>query len=425
MRRAVAWTTRTGVALTVALAGAAGVRAQTPAVSILDARVVEGSGGSWDVSVTVTLSPSTPSPVDVPWSTADGSAISGQDYAYRTGLVTFPPSSTTQTLMVSIAGDTVVEWSPTLQMDEAFFIELGPPTTMNATLLKSRATVTILDDDRTLPGLQLVSAVADGAVTSGRVRLQWRVPPAPANPGPVSDVLVRWNEGAGCTAPVDPFVSVTGSEFFLFANLAIPVSAPGETQIVEHGGRPLGVRHCYALFAIYPPSSATMERATVIATPFDAAAPNPVAWAYSTDYPDVVPPTVGLDAVYTVSTDGVVHAMTRGEMGGVWPTGWNPVALGNAAHNRSPVVPLPYGQRFFVGTQSGEVHAVDGENGSIAWSRSAAFKNTQLSPYTVGAVQGTPAGLFTSWGQNDVSWSARTRRPPTRSTCSSPRRAGT
>ena len=392
---------RAGVALAVAVAGAAGARAQTPSVSIEDARVVEGSSGNWSVDVTVTLSSSTSSTVAVPWSTADGSAISGQDFSYGTGSVTFPPFTTTQTLAVTIWGDTTIDWNPTLQMDEAFFIQLGTPT--NATLLESRATVTIVDDDRAYPGLQLVSAVADGGPASGRVRLQWRVPPAPANPGPPIDVLVRWNEGSTCTAPADAIVPVTGSEFLLFANLGIPVNAPGQTQIVEHLDRPLGLRHCYALFAIYPPSTATMERAAVVATPFNSAAPNLVAWAYSVggSAPSVVPPTVGVDAVYTVSTDGVVHAMLRGEAGGAWPAAWNPVGLGKPAHNRSPVVPLPYGSRLFVGTESGDVHAVNGTNGAVAWSRSASFSNTQLP--SAGGVQGTPAGLFTSFaGQNDV-----------------------
>jgi hypothetical protein len=46
------------------------------------------------------------------------------------------------------------------------------------------------------------------------------------------------------------------------------------------------------------------------------------------------------------------------------------------------------------------VHAVDGANGSIAWSRSGRFSHAL--PGTTGIVQGTPAGLFTSFGgKND------------------------
>jgi hypothetical protein len=395
MRRGVAWVMQPVATLAVVLAGAVSARAQTPAVSILDVRVVEGSSGGWDQNVTVTLSGSSASAVDVPWTTVNGSAIGGADFTAASGSVHFNSGVTSQTLSVQIAGDWTSEWNSTLQLDEVFFVDLGTPT--NATLLKSRATVTIVDDDRMMPGLQFVSAVADGGGTTGRVRLQWRVPPAPVAP---SDVLVRWNVGASCTAPANTIVSVTGGQFYLFMDLGIAVNSPGETQLVEHLNRPLGIRHCYALFAIYPPFITTTERATVVATPFNATAPASVAWAYSSPSTSVVPPTVGVDAVYTASTDGVVHAMQRGDSGGPWPTAWNPVALGKPAHNRSPVVPLPYGARLFVGTESGEVHAVDGKNGAIAWSRSAAF-NTQLP--NIGGVQGTPAGLFKSFGGlNDV-----------------------
>jgi hypothetical protein len=400
MAGAKAWTMRAGAALAVALAGAAGARAQTPTASILDARVVEGSSGNWNQAVTVTLSGPSASAVDVPWSTVSGSAVGGADFANGGGSVHFNPGVTSQTLLVSIVGDTTIEWNTILQLDEVFFVDLGTPA--NATLLKSRATVTIVDDDRTLPGLQLVSAVADGGATTGRVRLQWRVPPAPASPGPVSDVLVRWNQGAGCAAPASAVVGVTGGEFLLFTNGGIPVNAPGGTQVVEHLNRPL-VRHCYALFAVYPPSTTTTERATVVATPLDTTSPKPVAWTFSAGGSalTIVPPTVGPDAVYTVSNDGVVHAMARGESGGQWPTAWSPVGLGKPAHNRSPLVPLPAGARLFVGTESGEVHAVDGKDGAIVWSRTPLFSAGALA--SSGGVQGTPAGLFKAYkGINDA-----------------------
>ena len=390
MRRRAAWTTISLATLVVILVGAAPASAQTPAVSIQDLRVVEGSTGT-DHDLTVTLSSSSGSAVDVPWSTVPGSAVAPADFTSATGTVHFDAGVTSQPLSVHVVGDATDEWDTTLQLDEAFFVDLGTPT--NATLLKGRATVTIVDDDQDLPGLPFVSAVADGNASAGRVRLQWRVPAAPVAP---SEIVVRWNIGSGCAAPVDTLVAVTGGEI-----VGITPNPPAATQVFEHSGLPLAVRHCYALFAIYPPSTPTTERAAVVATPFNAAAPAPVAWAHSSASTSVVPPTVGLDAVYTVSTDAVIHAMERGAAGGPWPTAWNPVALGKPAHNRSPVVPLPEGSRLFVGTEAGEVHAVDGTNGSIVWSRSGAFGLSALP--SSGGVQATPAGLFTSWGGlNDV-----------------------
>jgi Calx-beta domain-containing protein/putative pyrroloquinoline-quinone binding quinoprotein len=400
MRGGTASKIRTGVALAVALAGAAVARAQPPTVSIEDVWVVERNSAS----VKVTLSSYPGSPVTVGWRTVDGSAIAGLDYVADWGTVTFS-DATPQIVNVSIIGDVAVEWNPSLPMDEAFFIELDPPTPTNvATLLKGRGTVTIIDDDRAagvLPGLQFVSAVADSPTpppTSGRVRLQWRVPPGSTTSGPVTDVLVRWNAGPGCVAPTSDTSPASG-EFH-----AVPI-LPSLTQVVEHAPLLPG-RYCYSLFAMYS-GGPTTEPAKVAATPLDPATPSgaAVAWTYSVagDSPSVEPPTVGLDAVYTVSNDGVVHAMTRGANGGTWPKAplaledWNPVGLGHVTSNRSPVVPLPYDPRLFVGTQSGEVHAVNGLDGAIAWSRSQPFTNTQL-PNMPGAGQGTPAGLFTGFG---------------------------
>lgn len=411
---------RTGVALAVAVAGAAGARAQTPSVSIEDVRVVEGSGGPWTQQVTVTLSEASLSTVEVPWHTVNGSAIGGADFDNDTGLIRFDSGVTTFMFPVVIRGDIDVEWNPTLQLDEAFFIALDPPVTMNATLLKSRATVTIVDDDRPTsvrPGLQFVSAVADSYAGAGRVRLQWRVPPPSATSGPPTDVLVRWNRGSGCAAPTDTTGSVSGEFRLSDPPTPIPLNPAGETQVVEHKDLQYDL-YCYALFAMYSATTPTTEPATLVATPLNPVTVEgaAVAWSYSVagSLPNVVPPTVGLDAVYTVSNDGVVHAMVRGEGGGGWPAGWNPVGLGKAASNRSPVVPLPYGPRYFVGTDSGEVHAVDAKNGSIAWSRSGRFSNAL--PNTPGAVQGTPAGLFTSFGGDNDAILVGTNRGPSGNT---------
>jgi hypothetical protein len=398
-------TVRTGAALIVALAGAAGATAALPTLRIDDARVVEGSGGgAWDLYLTVTLSAASLDDVSASWTAVDGSATTPPDYTFVSGgNVFFPGGSgtTVQQIKVTIRSDDVDEWTPAPNTDEAFFVQLSSP--MNATIPNGRATVTIVDDDRDLPGLQFVSAVADGVAGAGRVRLQWRVPPSKS--GAPTDVRVRWNEGSSCSAPATATSTPVAGEFLISSpplpTLPATVSPAGETQVFEHLGRPL-VKHCYALFGVYTPGGTTTEKAEISATPFDSAAPNPVAWTYSTGFPDVLPPTVGETAIYTVSTDGVVHAMTRGEAGGEWPAGWNPVGLGRPAHGRSPIVPLPYGQRLLVGTEVGEVHAVNGESGAIAWSRSSRFGSTQLL-YGTGAAQATPAGMFTSFGgSNDL-----------------------
>ncbi len=198
----------------------------------------------------MTLSGPSASAVDVPWSTVTGSAVGGCRLHGRAARSTSTPASRPRPSPCASSGDTTIEWNTTLQLDEVFFVDLGTPT--NATLLKSRATVTIVDDDRTLPGLQFVSAVADGGATAGRVRLQWRVPAAPTNPGPGRRPrpLERRRElhrsrqrGRGRD----------GGRVPPRANPGIPVNAPGETQVVEHLDRPL-------VFGTATPSSRSTPR---------------------------------------------------------------------------------------------------------------------------------------------------------------------
>ena len=305
------------------------------------------------------------------------------------------PGVTSQTLSVSIVGDTTIEWNSTLQLDEVFFVDLGTPT--NATLLKSRATVTIVDDDRTLPGLQLVSAVADGAPGHGAGPAAV-AGAARAASGAPSDVLVRWNVGAELHRSRQHDRERDGRR-------VLPLHGPRDRR--EHAGRDAGRGAPQS--AARPALLRALRRSTPRPPPRRS---GPPSWPRPSTRPprsrwrgptrpaglatSVVPPTVGVDAVYTVSTDGVVHAMRAASRAERGPPAWNPVALGKPAHNRSPVVPLPEGSRLFVGTESGEVHAVDGTNGSIVWSRSAAFSCTAL-PNT-GGVQGTPAGLFKACG---------------------------
>ena len=368
--------------------------------------------------------------MDVSWSAVNGSAAGantpglGVDFinagSFGSGAVHFDPGVTSQPITVRVVEDDAIEWSPTLRLDEAFFVDLGPP--VNTTIQKGRATVTLLDDDRSEPGLQFVSAVSDGTATAGRNRLQWRVPPAPVPP---ADILIAWNSGSSnCVSPVDAQpASAQGQRLISLDGL--PVGAPGQTQIWAHLEQTVGVplvlqrRYCYSLFTIYAGPTPTTERVTIQATPLDAN--GFVKWSYATGWPDVVPPTVGTDAVYTVSTDGVVHAMGRGDIGGPWPTAWNPVALGKPAHNRSPVVPLPAGSRFFVGTESGEVHAVDGKNGAIVWSPQPALR--RIAAAAPGGHPGDTRGPLQVLGRPERhdARGHRTRRPGrTRSSPSTP-----
>lgn len=376
-------------------------------------RVVEGDSGTIAVTVTFYLSSPNPTgPTSVNWSTTAGSALATQDFVPDGGTVTFPQfNNSFQTRTIFVQNDTFNEWSATLQQDEYFFVDLSAPVAA-AGIEKGRATVTIVDDDAFQPGVQFLSVVSDSTgngPTDGRNRLQWRVPAAQVPP---TQVIVAWTSGVStCTPPISDTAGEAPGPAFLAPGAA------GAKQMWTHdavNSWPVQVPrvYCYSVFVRYPAFSA--ERAEVVTKTFDSTT-GPVKWTYKPGCygstpgcygatpPSVVPPTVGADGIYTVSTDGIVHAMQRGDGGGPWPGTWNPVALGKPAHNRSPVVPLLAGPRLYVGTESGEVHAVDARTGDLVWSRSQRFGNTQLMPTFSTGVQATPAGLFKTWGgQNEL-----------------------
>jgi Ca2+-binding RTX toxin-like protein len=126
-----------------------------PIVTIANAPpVAEGQSGTSIANFTVTLSNPTTRTVIVPYSTADGTATTGDnDYVgTSTGSITFLPGETSKNISVVINSDSKVE------SDETFTVTLGTPTngTLGTTIT---ATGTIVNDDTTVT----ISNSANGA----------------------------------------------------------------------------------------------------------------------------------------------------------------------------------------------------------------------------------------------------------------------
>jgi outer membrane protein assembly factor BamB len=332
-----------------------------------------------------------------------GLAVAPADFSPQGATLTFRKGIDFELIVdVEIIADGADEWSITLQQDEMFFIQLSKPSS-NAVLFKSRGTITLVDDDHRDAGVQYLSAVTDTpgpGPTDGRNRLQWRVP-ANSEVAP-KNFEVCWNVGPACNPPDNP------AEAQKCDPLLTPLG-PGEKQLFTHTDLVVPEAYCYSVFTLYPAISA--EVGEVVTQTFDPAI-TPVQWTFTPGgYAgagrgiNVVPPSVGFDGVFSVGTGGVVYSMERtGPEGGLWPKDFFPLALGKGAHNRNPVVPLPEGSRFFVGTESGEVHSVDAKSGSVVWSRAALFPpgSLQLMTSSTGT-QAVPAGTFKAFGgQNDV-----------------------
>ncbi len=127
----------------------------TPNISISGIRSFpEGNSGTTNAPFTVTLDAASGRTVSVNWATADNTAAAGADYVAASGVLTFAPGTTTQTINVAVNGDLSDE------PNESFVVDLSNP--VNVTISDSQASVTIADDD----DAPLVN-IADVTVTEG------------------------------------------------------------------------------------------------------------------------------------------------------------------------------------------------------------------------------------------------------------------
>lgn len=126
------------------------------------------------------------------------------------------------------------------------------------------------------------------------------------------------------------------------------------------------------------------------ATPIDG--PSMSAWVYSTGATSVVPPglrpssggTPG--AVYTVSNDRGLHAMTLGTTGGDWPAGWKPLLMNAPSQGRPIPVNFPtstvngVSRVVYVTSQDGRVYVADALTGALLRASAQICQGIQHSP---------------------------------------------
>jgi hypothetical protein len=110
-----------------------------PNLFINDAAISEGNSGTKNLTFTARLAAISGQTVTVQYATGDGTAADGSDYVGRSGMLTFVPGVLSQTISITIAGDTQAE------QDETLFLRLSNPT--NATLSDDEGQGTIQDDD--------------------------------------------------------------------------------------------------------------------------------------------------------------------------------------------------------------------------------------------------------------------------------------
>ena len=92
---------------------------QPVTLSIANASTYEGNSGTTNLTFTATLSGPSGNPLSVYYSTMDGTATAGSDYASTSGTLTFAAGQTTATITVPIYGDTNYEPDETFYVDPA------------------------------------------------------------------------------------------------------------------------------------------------------------------------------------------------------------------------------------------------------------------------------------------------------------------
>ncbi|MGE3509552.1 MAG: beta strand repeat-containing protein [Vicinamibacterales bacterium] len=127
--------------------------ATVPVMNISDTSLLEGSAGATTAVFTVTLSSAPSTTVTATWQTAGESATAGTDFVNGSGTVTFPVGSTSQTVSVTVLGDTVVE------PNEVFTVTLSNPS--GAVLGDALGLGTIVNDDVTAGSGFVHTTVAD------------------------------------------------------------------------------------------------------------------------------------------------------------------------------------------------------------------------------------------------------------------------
>lgn len=224
-----------------------------PTVSVDNPIIDEGNSGTKTATFTITLSKASTSTVTVQYFTGDftatssSSAIGGADYVPTSGTLTFPPGTTTQTVAVTVNGDTVYEDA------ESFVLNLASP--VNANLTPNTGGFCTINTDDTPPTLSisdvtimegdagntnLVFVVTQSAITGAQTQFQFAT----------ADVMA--------TQPSD-YTRVNTSVVINPGNLSVNISVPIVGDLINENDETFNA-------VLSNPRNATIAKATGVGT---------------------------------------------------------------------------------------------------------------------------------------------------------------
>jgi photosystem II stability/assembly factor-like uncharacterized protein len=213
-----------------------------------DVDVIEGNSGTTSVTIPVILSAQTSQTITVNYNASGVSATSGVDFTPVSDTLTFAPGETSQTVTVSIIGDTLSEFNEILQL------VLSNP--VNATV-PFYPTIRILNDDP-LPALS-ISDVMVNEGNGGSAGAVFNVNLSAPSGRPVT---VFFNTANGTALSGSDFVSSSGSVNF-------PAGQTTRTIAVQVNGDAVVEPNETFLVNLFSASNATISKAQGIGTILD------------------------------------------------------------------------------------------------------------------------------------------------------------
>jgi hypothetical protein len=184
-----------------------------PNLAVGDVTANEGNSGTTTFSFPITLSQPDPAAVTFGYYTSTGTATSGSDYAYTSGIFTIPANQTTVYLPVTVYGDT------TYEPNETFGLTIYNAS--NAIITRPTGTATIVNDD---PNYGL--SVNDVSVTEGNAgstNATFTVTLAQASTGTIT---VGYSTSGGTATSGSDYAYTSGTLTFAPGQTTATVSVP-------------------------------------------------------------------------------------------------------------------------------------------------------------------------------------------------------
>ncbi len=350
------------------------VTTRAPGLSIGDAKVSEGNGGSSNLVFTVRLSGAASSPVTVAYATADGTALAGSDYVASSGSLSFAAGITSRTLSVAVNGDTGIE------PNESLFVNLREP--VGATLDDAQGEGTIISDDVATPTL----SVADASITEGNTGTKNLAFLVTLSPAATKKVTVRLATANGSASSGSDYNSTSLSLSF----------AAGETSksanVVIRGDAATEADETFFVNLSAPTGSAVIGRGQAVGSIVNDDGPitDTVPDGFSfTPTRDAAPGSVQTSNAITVS--GINAASPVAVAGGTYSVDNGPFTAGNGSVVAGQSLRVRQTASASAGTSTTATLSIGGVSGAYLVTTVAA-SDTTPDAFSFASVTGAAPG---------------------------------